>query len=505
MNSNKKNKISALDILLFFLVLTLVTNLWGISYTTGDDLVIAVDRYWQDGILSVGINASIVQGRFYQVIPYTIAQIPSLFEPFLMMSILRVTSSLLMIFSFYILVTEVLGKHMARFALVIWMALIHASGKFSPFHLLPLWFNLNITLFFFSLYLYKVNLVNSKSLLLPNFIFILSLLFYESFLIYFPIFPIFFYIYQYKQNYSKRSILKDFFKRNLALTLGVFSYLIIFYIYRVIFYFDNPNASKGIELNISSLNDILNTIISMSTAAILFLPSLPSFDQLLDTSLMFFSLGIGIYIYILLKFASTSFDFRNLSGNILIYCTLIYLAIAPNFLYGFTERYRQWALSDPHYIGSFYSSFPISIIIAFVVLDLFKENLIDSFDKTIAVFIGLFFCLCAFGSYAKTQSFFEQRKIDANRWKIPNEIMLKMHNTDFNILCLKNFINHPSEIRYWEAYFSLKLDKKVRLVTYTSTNEYNCDGTLEYSGIDKQEPIFMINFYNSKMRIENGK
>lgn len=475
---SKKNISLIGNLLLVLCALILLSQLWGISYTTGDDKSIAVARYEEGGVLAVAIHGATAQGRFYQLFTYSLVQLPNLFEPFLALNITRIISNLLPFLAFYFMTRQLFGDRVAKIASFVGLGIFETTGSFNPFHALPLWFNTNAFLLMLSIGLYHRRLQQERSLILPSALFFSSLLFYESFLLYLPVFGAIYWqvcCSQHLQPDIKNQIIRAL-RVNQSMLAVVIAYLVLYVAFRANF-FKPEIVGGGLMFSLASVSEIVKTIYKFSLGSIAMKIRLPTMDEILSLAGLFsliLTLGLSLALVTTRKRVSSSFVRMPLG-----WLVLLYAAIAPNILYAFTERYREWALGDSCYIGSYYSVFAIALSIALVVTKEFPS--FGSIRRNYGVYISIMVALFIASSlnFINTKNYFDYKRLDALHWPAMQAAIPALKQSNITRLCSETFVTHPSDAHYWTYYLkgTLNRDMQVRLLP---NFPQHCDGFIEY-------------------------
>lgn len=479
---NRKNISLLGNGLLILCALILLSQLWGIAYTTGDDKYLAIARYKEGGIFAVAVNAALTQGRFHNLLTYPLVQFPNLFEPFLALSVIRIVSNALPFLAFYFMAQQLFNARVAKTASFIGLGILAVTGSFNPFHSLPLWFNTNAFLLMLSITLYHRRIQREQSLTLPSVLYFSSLLFYESFLLYLPVFAV---IYWHAHELSPSSIgIRDrvlrALKTNRALLIAVLTYLVLYATFRANFF--KPEISgSGLTFSLAPISEIIKTIVTLSLGGVALKIKLPSIDEWPTLGIAFsliLALGVSLALFFDRNKETPSFLRVPLGWLVLVYCVC-----APNILYAFTERYREWASGDPCYIGSYYSTYAVALGLALIVTKEFPSpKIIRTNWEMYALILGAF-VLASTLNFGTTQSYFAQKREDALHWSAMQSAISALKKSKLTRLCSETFVTHPSEAQYWSYYLQGALEREMQVRLLPNIAQH-CDGYIEYKVSD---------------------
>jgi hypothetical protein len=374
--SAKRAWIASSILSLWALVLVLVQH-WGMTFTNSDDPWIA-QFGWQGSI-----DIAKTQGRFWLVPINLLAQLPYLFDSWAFVNSIRMAVNGLVFLSFVLFCSKLTNKYTGLLMGLVWLALIDInSSNYSPIHGYLLMFNLQFIFLFMSFYLFLDRLESNdpaQTIVVPYVLFAFALLAYEPMFFYSMAFPA---LYLYKQMQSqnaanKYSILAHaifFLSRNYVLVIVMVLYVIFYFGFRKMY----SAAPRGLD-SWSNTYEVLRTIFSFSVHGfhLQLKPfSWPVFELYTPASLflaVFFagSILLGmLFIIPRIEASMTPSCFYKKESLVI----LGFFVFSPNILYGFVDGYRKLAAYDPHYVGNYFSSFPLAMTIALVVLYLVGGN-----------------------------------------------------------------------------------------------------------------------------------
>jgi len=487
MNNSRAWTISAI---LFLTALFLVLcQHWGLSFTNADDP-------W---ISQLGIQGSISeakrQGRFW-LIPITLLmQIPYLFDSWAIVNITKIAVNGFTLLSFVLFCSKLGNKHTGILIGLVWLALIDISpSNYSPIHGYLLMFNLQFAFLFMSLYSF-IHLLErndpTKIIVTPYLLFAFAILAYEPMFFYSMAFPA---LYLYKQNQEPNITLKfsfsahvrKFLSKNFTLVIVLILYVLIFFGFRKVY--ETPTI-RGIDLG-GNLIEALSTIYRFSIYGfhIQLKPFNGSILEVYSRTTIFFSTAYAVLISLGLFFIlprikdelvpSTLYQKRSL-------LVLGFFIFSPNILFGLVEGYRKWAANDPHYVGNYFSSFPLAIAIALLLIYLVGGKK-SQHEKILFLLILSVFFISSFNNYLRWGNLAEINRRGTILWE---KTLKQLNQESFdphrqNLLCA---INAPKQYitgddQYWSKYLSQKYSTDI-LYSSNKVSTASCDLVLNFNKI----------------------
>ena len=466
---------------------------WGMTFTNPDDPVIAQMGY-SKGILQGSIENARVQGRFWLIPILSIAQLPHLLDSWIFVNSLKIIVNGLVFLSFILFCTKLTNKFTGILIGMIWLALIDInSSDFSPIHGYLLMFNLQFLILFLSFYLFLVKLENpsnSSQIVMPYLLFAFSLLAYEPMLFYSFVFPAL-YLYQRKKtdgsNYKPNLLIhtKKFLAQNLTLVAVVLLYIILYFSFRKLY----ATSTRGID-SFGNLYDVIRTIFNFSIHGLHVLAkpfsvyilnlNTPTNIFLAVTFAGLLLLGMALIIPRIENNLSPSYLYNK--SSLLI---LGFFIFSPNILFGFVETYRRWASSDPHYVGNYFSSFPLAMAITLFVLYLVGGQK-SKHEKALFFIILYVFFFSASDNYLRWSQLADTNREASILWN-KAIISLKQHPFDPNkqsSICTNNApkTHITGNDKYWSQYLSKELSRNI-IYESNRTSNNSCDVTLEFNKI----------------------
>lgn len=480
-----KNQYSFLTFLLFLGWALVLLRLWNGGFTGGDEGFTASAAVRFGGIFSATKNMAEGHGRFYHYIFYPLAQLPYLIGDLAWTNSLRIFSSAVPIFSFYLFTRTVFGLRIAILSGFLLLALQDTVGNgYNPFHSLPFWFNLGIGLLFFSLYFYVRALRSNKSTALAYFVFFISLCSYESMLFYslaFPLLWLWFNRTDDSNNCNLSTRFRYFLSKNSGLFLTTGLYLSLYLSYR---FFHQSQYVGANDLVWRGVSEFSVTVFKFSVNGI-YLGGNNSFFGHYVFEVIFLLALIAIGIVTALLNPRTS-ELKPLPLKSLLYFSIGFFVFTPNLLYGLTARYIDWAKRDPYYLGSYFSSFAIALIFSLILEHIscyqyIKNRSIKILSILALLLITTTLLIMAHRNHLHSYKFFNQSKADSINWRgVRSFIDGRNHNNIPSLsekLCTKTILKTPDPYDYWSLYLSESTKSNISL-KYDDGNQ-DCQGWLD--------------------------
>jgi hypothetical protein len=457
------------------------------SFTNADDP-------W---ISQLGIQGSLdvakSQGRFWLVPITLLTQVPYLLDSWAVVNVIKILVNGLTLFSFVLFCSKLTNKHTGILMGLVWLALIDISpSNYSPIHGFLLMFNLQFAFLFMSFYTF-LDLQGkndpARIIVTPYLLFAFALLSYEPMFFYSMVFPA---LYLYKKNqdpniagkYSLYSEGKKFLSKNFTLVIVLALYVIFFFGFRKVY---ETTTIRSIDTG-DNLFEILKTIYSFSIHGFHFQLK-PFTGAILETytsTNIFLSavyaglIALGLFLIIprINEEAVPSVLYRKKSLVV-----LGFFIFSPNILLGLVEGYRKWAAYDPHYVGNYFSSFPLAMAVALLLIYLVGGDKARH-EKILFILVLYVFFSSAFDNYARWGKMAEINRNGSVLWQ---KAILKMEHQTFKhngqtLLC---GINAPKQYitgddKYWSQYLSNKFSSDILYVSNKITTT-SCDVTLDFS------------------------
>ncbi len=484
----------------FLLALSLVMvvgNLWGNGFTSGDERFTEFARVRFGGYWQASYSMAVSQGRFYQLFVYSLAQIPYLFHSLDYTNLFRILSSGLVFVAFAFLISELWGIELAIFSTSLSVGLLQTRGGYNPFHGLPLWFNTGGMILLIALMFYARAARKGRSLLIPSFLGFLAFLFYESFLLFVPVFSLTRRFVQ-KTNESNRLTLriKELILQDRWILFFSILYIVLYLGFRKVF----PSTYQGNQVSLASLKEMIRPVWVFSWSGI-YLPQRGSEFRVWDIRALFTSLLVlssaaaSLFAFMRRDQNETKTGRYLKTGLILFPCIFL-----PNLLFALTSRYRQWVLSDPYYIGSYYSGFIICLIITLGVawFTSRRNQPLKIVEKTVVGILLLILSGLTYANQVQANRFFDWSRVDSRKWPLVNQLsqVTDLRGSTSKVLCSNTLIEGYDPYDYWSYYLSMKTGNKIQL-KFSKFDSESCDGEIVYSSTSTSSTLDLI--------LKNGK
>ncbi len=486
---NTKRVWIASSLLSLLALLLILIQHWGMTLSNADDPWIAQLGY-ASGVVQGSIDAAKLQGRFGFIPVLTIAQWPYLLDSWELVNSIRIIVNGFVFLSFVLFCSKLTNKYTGVLMGLVWLALIDiSSSNYSPIHGFLLFFNLQFCFLFMSLYLFLDRLEKNapgQVIVTPYLLFAFALLAYEPMIFYAGIFPAL-YVYKRAQGQDsehKTSLLihaKKFLIQNYALVVVVAVYLLFYLGFKKIY----ATGAQGLDLD-GSWSAILKTIVDFSVHG--FHVQLKpftgtAFEQYPPTNLLLAVIFAGAILLAMLLIIP------RIEGNLIapnLYkkkslAVLVFFILSPNILYGFVEGYRKWANYDPHYVGNYFSSFPLAMAIALIVLYLVGGNK-SKHEKALFFLVLYVFFSSACDNYLRWGQLAKNNRNESVLWQ--NAIQnLSQHTFDAHLqtlICATNAPQHVSgDDKYWSQYLSKKFSANILYIS-NRVSTASCDVMLNF-------------------------
>lgn len=437
-------------------VLYIFNNFLGIAFTGGDDPFISLSHLDHDGILNSSIKQSQGQGRFYYIIPWSLTQL-SYYYGFEIASYIKIITSFILLFVYLIFIRKLFGTSFSVLNFFITLLFFDWwGGDFNIIHNSPLWYSLG-TIFLILSFITFLNesCSNSKYFPLTTIFFLLSILFYEIFVLFSIIYPIWFYL---NEKYSFN--IKSFYKLLSAfrfIFIICFLYLAFYFLFR--YYY--PSQYEGNQsLYFGDLANSLFTIFRMTLIGLGFK---------YWNAFTYLTIFKSITLSAIISYSTFSFlkkNYENPSIEIKKIIMIIFCAILPNILIGFSKKYHVWY--GP-YVGSSISALFLIPCITMVV------NLLNLKFKIFKIFFLIMSFTISSFIFMNFIHKFEGFKLDKLKiealGKVLNEI--EINPVEENIIYIeKNLLSSESYYiyNYLDKLFSSSLNKQIMFKEVTNEN-----------------------------------
>lgn len=463
----------------------ILSLLWGVNIIGADDAFIAMDSFRKGGLFKASLLQAQGQGRHFYIVAWTLTQLSYLGDSTVWLSIIRIITNLIVAITFFRLIKNIFNENIAILTGFLTLALfLTVDADFNSFYATPLWYSVGIIFLFLSFNSYHLALIEKKSQYLSFLYYFICLHFYESMLLYAPVF-LAIHLVEYlkcKQQFLMKDYLGDFFSSLKWLFIFLILYILIYFMFRYFF----PSQYEGAKtLNFTTLGRTIKTIYLLSfygiqTQIYLRRPVDGSWYAFYLTVITFF--GTWLCLKKKKKLSLDSKYFRIIFGT--VFLTTLYLIVAPNILYGFVDKYHSWSDALRYYNGSFYSAFAYIVLISLIlytILDIIQNDKIRNITILIICFIIGFF---SYSNAIKTYPFLANQKLLASRWVLVPQIIEKASSElkENDTICTSNLYRKDDSFdiyNYWSEFFSKYTQKKIK-VQYVEGVNSDCQWSLNY-------------------------
>lgn len=452
------------------LAVWLLSLLWGVPFTCPDDMAIAASSYLQGGIWQASQQITFQTGRFYQIVYFSLTQIPYIFDSILYTIILRIVSAAIPIIAFFVFLTVIFkSRPIAFFGVAVLAALVEATSAYNSFHALPFWFNFAFGLMLFSFALFQVaeEKSSSKMRLASFLVFFLAMLSYELF----PLYGIGFLFLALANRHRAGDSLS--FWRALSKKFAPLAVIYVFYLALYVGFKQYVGVVyEGTVLAWDSPMRILRAIGIFSFGGFNFFEWL-----LIDFTHLKLKHSLPGLVFLAVGFAFTKYaldgrrTFRITWSQIAIFLPFVFL---PNILYGFVERYRDWAEGSRIYLGNYYSAFALATIFALLVVKI--GQLVGQSGSRLSMLafrlvVPVLLTVVALGAIKKNSDFFDIVRGYSSHWKIVDSLIERgklSEVKDGDVIVLNSLLTFPvmsnESYPYWQVYIGKRLGRHFRTV-----------------------------------------
>ncbi len=470
-----------------FLALALLLGQhWGMTLSNSDDPWIV------RATMAEIFNTASVQGRFWLIPINLMAQAPYHLGSWEAANAIKISVNGLVFILFLVFCTLLTNRWVGVLIGLIWLAFIDVSpGYYSPFHGYLMMFNLQFAALFgsFIWYLKILDSDTPKRIVIgPYILYAFSLLAYEPMLFYAAVYPSLMLFRYFQVNASKLrmrqwwDLIVQFGKSNYLLALTVAAYFLTYFAYRRF----QPTSGRGIDTD-GNVLDIVKTIYRFSLNGFHFQPKaftnyMEGFSSPATLALaVVYALVIALACLVVIPRVHGPLHPSKLYGKAAL-AMLFFFVFCPNLLHGFVQGYRQWAAEDPHYVGNYFSSFPLAITVTLGVLYLVGGRRAIQ-EKILFGMLLILIACSACDNYIRWGNLADANRRDSALWW---QAIVELKRSELNpsattIICGKNAPEKVSgDDRYWSLYLSEALDKKVEFKS-KALDTVNCNKTLEFN------------------------
>jgi hypothetical protein len=447
-------------------VALLLIQMVGTGFTCDDDMFTATARYRWDGVWNASWSMATGHGRFYHLFVYTLAQIPYLLPGFAVPTAFRVLSTASVFLAFFVATRKLLGcETLAMFLMLILGGLLTTTHGFNPFHGLPMWFNLGLTVLLTAVYFFNVGLecraVGRRWL--GGVFFFISMLFYETFIVYVALFPAiaFFRMQDTGRRVWQRAL--SALRVSIPIFWAMGLWLMLYLLFRAAF----PSHYRGEDISLGSARDMAITVLQFSRAG-LNLSALYKLSWAWNTPAASAAVLAGLAFFALFQQLKS-----KVSGQLLVVLAVlgVLFALAPNAIYAFTPRYREWVRSDPYYLGSFYGAFSLVFSIGATFLFIGRISWKKWISVVLSCALALFFSLNAYANHLESFRFFREHRQNRQLWNLVDDAVssgLKQMLDANAVLVAPQLVRMPMlsplAYDYWSYHMRQLLGRPIQVV-----------------------------------------
>lgn len=464
------------NILLFIIYFIALYPLTKVGFTVGDDIdlyVLCTSGRWPE---VVG-DLPYLHGRFYFFITRWIYALPYLIDSPLYFSTLYILPIALCFVAFAQLINKLFkNSNITLLSSLLLLATFQIMGFHSSTTSYPFYFTsaLAMILFSFSLMLSYYNSNKKSYLLLSSFLMFIASLYYETFMVYYLVFPILALWKRGEENKTPIQLIKLVLKDLLPYIIFGLIYLIAYFGF-MHFY---PPQYSGLQLadNLSPMG-ILKTMYKLTFYA---LPLQVYFDykHLISTSLLSITnilfLGSSLLIGILTYFSlnrETKIRYKSL---ILIVLIGMFFALIPQIFIAITKKYYLQDLKN--YVPTFFSFFAYTLsIVAIIVL---IKNLLEwnrVLKQIFIIIISLTMCFTAFQTQRINNAIGNDIKLSTERLTLLKRLLNEnpIPNIENQIIYLGQAHNTTSSLARWVTLQSMNWKDYAYKVTEKNIDIYD--------------------------------
>jgi hypothetical protein len=480
---------TALTMAIFGIALALLlAQHWGMMLSNSDDPWI-IRSTW-DQIL----ETASAQGRFWLIPINVMAGLPYKLGSWELANAIKIAVNGWVLIAFVVFCGRLTSRLVGLLMGLVWLGLIDVSpGYYSPFHGFLMMFNLQFAVMFTSFALYLGQLRNTQrrgTIFLPFLMYAFSMLAYEPMFFYSAAFPAMF-LYKYLETQPRpvglqqwRVLGQEFFRRNYPLGLVLVMYVVCFLGYRHL----QPTPGRGLDFS-GNLWDIAITVyrFSINGFHIQLKPLtnyLPSISDPRNLALAL-TYGVSVAVGMLLIIPKVNgAQYPAQLYNKTAVAGLLFFVFCPNFLLALVPSYRQWAAEDPHYVGNYFSSFPLAMVVTLVLLHLIGGKRAAR-EKVLFAAVLFLFLSSACDNYIRWSNLAEINRRDSQLWfQAMEQLQAKTHPlTRSSKICGQNAPEKVSgDDRYWSSYLSEVLQAPVTFIS-KNFNMASCDQVINFNDL----------------------
>lgn len=452
-------------------LLLLLVQHWGMMLSNSDDPWIVRSSFQHI------LDTASVQGRFWLIPINLMAQVPYLSGSWEVANAIKMTVNGLVLLGFVMFCARLTTVRTGMLMGLVWLALIDVSpGYYSPFHGFLMMFNLQFAALFFSFYTYlgRLGPDNKRTAIVwPFVLYAFAMLAYEPMFFYSLAFPAMF-LYKHLETRESAMRVSDwwqlavkFTQRNYPLALLLLAYVVCYFGYR---YFQ-PTSGRGLDMS-GNVQDILTTIYKFSIHG--FHVQFKPLGNVIPTVSATWNVGLALMyagaialamLLVIPRIDKLDFPARLYSRPAL--AVLVFFVFCPNILLALVAGYRQWAAEDPHYVGNYFSSFALAMLVTLGVLHVAGGQRAHREKVLFGAVLFLFFS-SACDNYVRWSNLAETNRKDSLLWKQAIEQLKTqpLPAASALVICAQNAPEKVSgDDRYWTSMLSEILNQPL---TYSS-------------------------------------
>jgi hypothetical protein len=333
------------------------------------------------GIAEVSFFQALGQGRFYQLLFYSLTQLVFSTNSELFVVLVRVFSIALLLHSMYLFSRRVLDVRFSLFVPISFTMIYALTSGYNSVTGLPLWMMLGQALILYAMSLaaqIRDKPTPIRSILLAV-LFFLGVSSYEAAILQALVLLAVIGASRWDSHNSLKSLVFSF-----RYSIGVIGGSIVLYSFAYLGFAALSSSSyEGTKLSFGQAWEVIESMVTLSFGSLLTTGGAivrNAFDLRIMITLLALSL-LFLVLFLLMQNASSLFPLRPKGSKKLnpTYqkATAIMLisavgSLLPNLPLALTERYRNWSEMDPMYLGALYSavlqSFALAIVIGFLVV-----------------------------------------------------------------------------------------------------------------------------------------
>lgn len=459
---------------------------WGMMLSNSDDPWIV------RASLEQVLDTASVQGRFWLIPINLMAQIPYHLGSWEAANVVKIGVNGLVLITFVVFCSKLTNRLTGLLIGLVWLALVDVGrGYYSPFHGYLMMFNLQFVALFLSFTLYLNRLDKGPAngvVILPYLLYGFAMLAYEPMFFYAAIFPALFVYRRFEQQnlaLTPRqwlSLAVEFTKQNYPLALVMLAYVVAYFGYRHF----QPTGGRGIDFN-APLASIAITVYKFSIYGFHiqikpldnYLPGISTPANVTLAVLYAGSLALAMLL-ILPKLRENLYPGRLF--NKMAVAVILFFVFSPNILLGLVAGYRQWAAEDPHYVGNYFSSFALAIVVTLALIHQLGGARAAR-EKVLCAAVLVLFFTSACDNYIRWSNLAQSNRQDSALWvqAIGQLQQRNLGGAKPLVVCAQNAPEHVSgDDRYWSKYLSEVLSAPI---TYTSKfgTATLCDHTIDFN------------------------